>query len=198
MIISGLDPSFTSTGAALINTDTKEIKTKAICVGCKDKSFDGIQKSIESIINQLDLFLVDTNKLVMEYPFAGKIFSAGLYGLDSVIYQHFKNIIIKTFHPTTLRKIHGCKYEKKDSITLALKVINFLEDNGYKYINNLNENKKNKLDMFGNKLKRSGQYDISSDESEAFLYTILTCSKLINEFNYKELNLLIHSETICF
>lgn len=177
MIIAGLDPSFTSTGVAILDTEKKTIKTKAICFGCPDKSFIGMQNSITAILWELDTLLDEIDFLVMEQPFAGQIFSAGLYGLDSVIYQHFRDVIINTYHPTTLRKIHGKKYTKKDSKHLATNIIDILEKEGYSYINNKQENKNGKVDMYGNKLSRNGGYAITSDESEAFLYVVVTSIK---------------------
>lgn len=174
-ILASLDPSFTSTGLAILNLETKTIYTRAIKVGCPDKSFDGMQKSISDIIDilksEFDKFKV--NALVHEQPFPGQMFSPALYGLDSVINHTFKDIIIHTYHPTILRKIHGFKYKKKDSKELALKAITELDD--YVYINNAVENKHEKKDLFGNKLARNGDYSITSDESEALLYAFTTC-----------------------
>ena len=196
MIIAGLDPSFTSTGVAILDTEKKTIKTKAVCFGCPDKSFDGMQKSITAILWTLDELLENVDVLVMEQPFAGQIFSAGLYGLDSAIYQHFRKLIVHTYHPTSLRKIHGKKYTKTDSKHLALDVISMLKDFEYAYINNLPENKNGKLDMYGNKLSRNGDYAITSDESEALLYVIVTGMKLGADFNSSsELKELLHTET---
>lgn len=195
MIIAGLDPSFTSTGVAILDTEKKTIKTKAICFGCPDKSFDGMQKSIIAIIWELEGLLDDANKIVMEQPFAGQIFSAGLYGLDSAIYQHFRDRIVHTYHPTSLRKIHGKKYTKTDSKHLAANVIEMLEKDGHSYINNLQENKNGKLDMYGNKLSRNGDYAITSDESEAFLYVVVTAIRFGVEFTaLKEIKELLHTE----
>lgn len=194
MIIAGLDPSFTSTGVAILDTEKKTIKTKAICFGCPDKSFDGMQKSITAIIWELEQLLEGASVIVMEQPFAGQIFSAGLYGLDSAIYQHFRDRVVHTYHPTSLRKIHGKKYTKTDSKHLTLNVLSLLTD--YKYINNLPENKNGKLDMYGNKLSRSGDYAITSDESEAFLYVVVTAIKLeIDLISVKEIKELLHTET---
>lgn len=178
MIIAGLDPSFTSTGVAVIDTEKKTIKTKAICFGCPDKSFEGMQKSITAILWKLEQLLDSVDKIVMEQPFAGQIFSAGLYGLDSAIYQHFRKKIIHTFHPTSLRKIHGKKYTKTDSKVLAKSIIKELEKNNYNYINELKENKNGKFDIWGNKLSKNGEYVITSDESEALLYIIVTAVKI--------------------
>ena len=176
MILASLDLSFTSTGLTIIDSINKFIYTRSIKVGCKDKSFYGMQLSIEKIISEIEKELKNYNAtvLVIEEPFPGTIFSAGLYGLDSVVFQHFKNIIAHTFHPTVLRKIHGHKYCKKDSLTLAKNVIDMLRLNGYKYINEDTIDFETKKDIFGNKLTRDKHYDITHDESESLLYAIVS------------------------
>ena len=62
----------------------------------------------------------------MEQPFVGGCWSAGLYGLDSAFFQRWREYIVKTYHPNTLKKIMG-KHTKKDSIALAHAIINELE-----------------------------------------------------------------------
>lgn len=156
MIVMSLDLSFTSTGVCIIDYNNKDIFTKPIKIGCKDKSFLGIQKSIYLIVKELDELIkkYKIDSIIMEEPFCGACFSAGLYGLDSAVYQKLKNKIIKTFHPSTLRKIHKKKYKKSDSINLANLLLNKLLLDGYNI--NIN-NYKNK---------------ITSDESEALIYNI--------------------------
>lgn len=191
-VIGALDLSFTSTGFSAINIESKTIYTKSIRIGCKDKSFLGMQKSISFAIDEIEKE-INKNKvdcLVIEEPFPGTIFSAGLYGLDSSVYQHFKTIIAHTFHPTVLRKIHGCKYTKKDSLTLAKRLIEELcLNDGFHYINEETINIETKKDLFGNKLTKTKHYDITHDESESLLYAIVTCIRFNNElfFKYKEL-----------
>ena len=192
-VIASIDPSFTSTGFAAIDLDKKTIYTHAIKIGCPDKGFDGMQASITQIIDELkkDIESNNVDSLVHEQPFPGEMFSPALYGLDSVIFQTFKSIILHTYHPTVLRRIHGFKYKKKDSKELALKCIDLLSN--YKYINNLEENKKDKKDLFGNKLNRQKQYAITSDESEALLYAFTTLIKYEFE-DFKLLSELLHAD----
>lgn len=180
--LASIDPSFTSSGLAIIDLVNKKIYTHAIKIGCKDKTFDGIQKSISDIIIEIkkdfDKFNVDA--LIHEQPFPGRMFSPALYGLDSVINQTFKSIIIKTYHPSVLRKIHGFKYTKSDSIKLAKSYLkDMIENKEYIYINELPENKLNKKDLFGNNLSRNNEYKLTSDESEALIYSynLLYCSE---------------------
>lgn len=201
MVLGSLDLSFTSTGFTALNLDQHTIYTKSIKIGCKDKSFIGMQKSISFAINNIESEIIKNNvdKLVIEEPFPGTIFSAGLYGLDSSVYQHFKNIIIHTFHPTILRKIHGHKYTKKDSLTLAKQIIDDLCSNcGFRYINEETINIETKKDLFGNKLTKTKHYDITHDESESFLYAVVTGIRLNDEclFKYKEI-LHTESEHVC-
>jgi len=176
-VLASIDPSFTSTGLAIVDLNNKTIYTRPIQIGCPDKSFFGMQQSITLIVYELEQEMKkhDVDSLVHEEPFPGQMFSPALYGLDSAIFQTFQTMILHTYHPTILRKIHGGKYTKTDSKNLALKVLSLLSD--YKYINNLSENKKDKKDMFGNKLTRTGEYAITSDESEAFLYAVTTLIK---------------------
>ena len=171
--LASIDPSFTSSGLAIIDLVNKKIYTHAIKIGCKDKTFDGIQESITKIIDEFkkefNRFNVDA--LIHEQPFPGRMFSPALYGLDSVINQTFKSMIVRTYHPSVLRKIHGCKYTKTDSIKLAKKYIEYMKIKGYIYINDLPENKIDKKDLFGNKLSRTGEYKMTSDEAEAIIYS---------------------------
>ena len=158
-VLASIDPSFTSTGLAIIDLNNKTIYTRAIQIGCPEQEMK--KHNVDSLVH--------------EEPFPGQMFSPALYGLDSAIFQTFQTMILHTYHPTILRKIHGGKYTKTDSKNLALKVLSLLTD--YKYINNLPENKKDKKDIFGNKLTRNGEYAITSDESEAFLYAVTTLIK---------------------
>lgn len=174
--ILALDLSFTSTGVSVVDFFQKSIFTRSIKIGCKVKSFTGIQCSISQIIDEIESEVIKNNitTIVMEEPFPCSIFSSGLYGLDSAVYQHFKKSIIMTYHPNTLKKLHGGKYSKKDSITLATSIISKLCNNGFDFINESTINKNEHKDLFGNKTTKDFHYKITHDECEAFLYAIYT------------------------
>ena len=72
---------------------------------------------------------------------------------------------------------------------MAKQIIDDLCSNcGFCYINEETIDIDCKKDLFGNKLTKSKHYDITHDESESFLYAVVTCIRLNNEclFKYKE------------
>ena len=154
MISAALDLSFTSTGVAVVNFDELTLMTTAVKVGCGDKTFERMQHSITTILDTLTAVFEShhVDSVVMEQPFCGACFSAGLYGLDSAVYQAFRDKVVKTYHPSTLRRIHGRKYTKKDSISLGQKLIISMINKGFTVINPHNK--------------------ITSDEAEALIYNI--------------------------
>jgi hypothetical protein len=99
--------------------------------------------------------------------------SSALYSLDTLIYHTFENNIARTYNPATLRsKIHGHKYDKKDSQTLAEKYLKILTDSGYIILSEMGTKKKVCHDcceaflychFF---LKESGNSDFQFDNAE--------------------------------
>jgi hypothetical protein len=156
-ILISLDCSFTRTGVCVINKSTKEIFFETASEKIGEKQFENVVRAAQSIVAQLKTIFSkygDEYDLIMESPLPMSSMSAALYSLDTLIFNAFEQHIKHTYNPATLRsKIHGHKYDKKDSQNLADKYIKILEKSGYII----------KSDM-GTKHK------ICHDSAEAFLY----------------------------
>lgn len=156
-ILISLDCSFTRTGVCVINKSTKEIFFETASEKIGEKQFENVVRAAQSIVVQLKtIFSKYGNEydLIMEAPLPASSMSAALYSLDTLIFNSFESHIKHTYNPATLRsRIHGHKYDKKDSQNLADKYIKILEKSGYII----------KSDM-GTKHK------ICHDSAEAFLY----------------------------
>ncbi len=155
-----LDPSFTRTGICVI--DLLEKKIEFFTAACKigEKQFENVVHAAQSIVNQLkEIFKKynDDYDLISEEPLPMSSMSSALYSLDTLIYHTFESHIKITYNPATLRsRIHGHKYDKKDSQNLAEKYLKILEKSGYMIISILGTKKK-----------------VNNDAAEAFLYAHL-------------------------
>ena len=131
----GLDPSFSRTGICIINTIDKEIEFYSVSCKIGEKQFENVVHAAQSIISQLKEVLSkygDDYDLVHEQPLPMSSMSSALYSLDTLIYHTFEDHIRHTYNPATLRsRIHGHKYDKKDSQTLTDKYLNILAKSGY-------------------------------------------------------------------
>ena len=157
MLYFSFDLSFTGTGICLMNDNEKTISFWQVKTTLeKKKTFESVQKGITTILQGVENVLADheqdSMKIVMEQPFVGGCWSAGLFGLDSAFFQRWKRCITKTFHPNTLKKIMG-KHTKKDSIALAHAIITDLEYCGWR--------------------TTSPASKITHDQSEALIYNVL-------------------------
>lgn len=134
-ILISLDPSFTRTGICIINLETKEIYFETASCKIGEKQFVNVVKAAQSVVSQLkNIFLKYGNEfdLISEEPLPVSSMSSALYALDTLIYNTFESHIIKTYNPSTLcSKIHGHKYDKKDSQELTEKYLNKLSSCGY-------------------------------------------------------------------
>lgn len=161
------DLSFTGTGVCLLDDDHKTINFWQIkSVLEKQKTFENIQKAISSIIADIGYIISSYEKLgecrvLMEQPFCGAGWSAGLYGLDSVFYQRFRSILVRTYHPSTLIKIFGRNRTKHDSIALAQDILSDLEKSGWR------------TDAVPFKGVEVKTYKLTDDQSEALIYNVL-------------------------
>ena len=129
-----LDPSFTRTGICIIDLLEKKIEFYAVSCKIGEKQFVNVVHAAQSIVNQLsELFTkYEDYSLVSEEPLPMSSMSSALYSLDTLLYNTFESHIVKTYNPSTLRsRIHGHKYDKKDSQNLADKYIKILEKSGY-------------------------------------------------------------------
>lgn len=164
-VLIGLDPSFSRTGICIIDTDHKTLEFYSVSCKIGEKQFENVVHSAQSIVNQLGEILSsygDDFKLLHESPLPCSSMSSALYSLDTLIYHTFESHIVKTYNPATLRsKIHGHKYDKKDSQELTDKYVKILMSSGYII----------KSEM-GNKKK------ICHDSAEAFLYCHLYLKEL--------------------
>lgn len=159
-LLISLDPSFTRTGICIINFETKEIYFETASCKIGEKQFVNVVKAAQSVVSQLaSIFSKYGNEfdLISEEPLPCSSMSSALYALDTLIYNTFESHIIKTYNPATLcSKIHGHKYDKKDSQELTEKYISELSKKGYKIAS-----------LIGSKRK------ITHDNAEAFLYAHL-------------------------
>lgn len=134
-ILISLDPSFTRTGICIINFETKEIYFETASCKIGEKQFVNVVKAAQSVVSQLaSIFSKYGNEfdLISEEPLPVSSMSSALYALDTLIYNTFESHIIKTYNPSTLcSKIHGHKYDKKDSQELTEKYLNKLISCGY-------------------------------------------------------------------
>lgn len=156
-----LDPSFTRTGICII--DLKEKNIQFYDASCKigEKQFENVVHAAQSIVNQLSSIINehcgDNYDLISESPLPMSSMSSALYSLDTLIYDKLESHVKITYNPSTLRsRIHGHKYDKKDSQNLADKYIKILEKSGYTITS-----------VFGTKKK------IPHDCAESFLYAHL-------------------------
>ena len=158
MLYFAFDLSFTGTGICMMNDNEKTIQFWQVKTTLdKKKTFESIQKGITTILQGIEQIIADHEQssgltIVMEQPFVGGCWSAGLYGLDSAFYQRWKHVIKRTYHPNTLKKIMG-KHTKNDSINLAHAIITDLESCGWRV--------------------KSPSNKITDDQAEALIYNTL-------------------------
>lgn len=133
----GLDPSFTRTGICIINLVDREISFYTASCKIGEKQFENVVHAAKSVVTQIENIVLqicatDTYRVVMESPLPMSSMSSALYSLDTLIYHTFEDHIRHTYNPATLRsRIHGHKYDKKDSQTLTEKYLNILAKSGY-------------------------------------------------------------------
>lgn len=156
--IIALDCSFTRTGICIIKDHDIYFETASCKIG--EKIFENVVHAAQSIVNQLKVIFNKYDEdydLLLESPLPCSSMSSALYSLDTLVYNEFEDHIVTTYNPATLRsRIHGHKYDKKESVALADKYISHLSKLGYAV----------KSD-FGCRRK------IPHDCAEAFLYTHL-------------------------
>ncbi len=155
-----LDPSFTRTGICVIDLVEKKLEFYTASHKIGEKQFENVVHAAQEIVRQLKEIFSPYNDdfdLVSESPLPMSSMSSALYSLDTLIYDTFESHVKCTYNPSTLRsRIHGHKYDKKDSQDLADKYIKILEKSGYIITSLLGTKKK-----------------IPHDSAEAFLYAHL-------------------------
>lgn len=158
MLYFSFDLSFTGTGICMIDDNEKKIAFWQVKTELdKKKTFESIQRGITTILKGIENIVADYEqdnnlKFVMEQPFVGGCWSAGLFGLDSAFYQRWREYIRRTYHPNTLKKIMG-KHTKNDSIDLANDIIAELGHCGWRVIPPASK--------------------ITDDQAEALIYNVL-------------------------
>lgn len=170
----GLDPSYTRTGICIIKDKSIYFETASEKIG--EKQFENVVKSAQSIVKQLHCVFEKYGSefdLIHESPLPCSSMSPALYALDTLIYNEFEPHIRHTYNPSTLKsKIHGHKYEKKDSVELTMKYLDALQKKGYEIKSILGTKKKIPHDCCEAFLychlwlKESGHTDFQFDNSE--------------------------------
>ena len=133
----GLDPSFSRTGICIIDIENKYIYFDTASCKIGEKQFENVVHAAQSVVSQIKNVLdnvcgCDSISIVMESPLPMSSMSSALYSLDTLIYHTFEDHVRHTYNPATLRsRIHGHKYDKKDSQTLTDKYLNILAKSGY-------------------------------------------------------------------
>jgi hypothetical protein len=149
--VLAMDLSFTRSGIVLFDVKGKSLTFHRVSTTIGDKSFKNMQAAIASILRDVKKHTEGVQLLVMEEPFPHSHFSSGLYALDSVVYQAHADKEIITYSASLLGHTHGKrKYNKSESVNLALAFIDKFKDEGWS-IN----------------VKR-----ICHDEAEAFIYGV--------------------------
>lgn len=133
----GFDPSFSRTGICIIDIENKYIYFDTASCKIGEKQFENVVHAAQSVVSQIKNILdnvcgCDSISIVMESPLPMSSMSSALYSLDTLIYHTFEDHVRHTYNPATLRsRIHGHKYDKKDSQTLTDKYLNILAKSGY-------------------------------------------------------------------
>lgn len=121
----GVDPSFTGTGVCVLTSD--EVKIRRIGLKLGPKNFDNVYGKALEVSGVLKEFVEEHAPfhLIMEAPLINVGFSTGIYCLATLMRYRLRDLCseVTTYNPSTLRKIHGCKYTKKDSVSLAMSVL---------------------------------------------------------------------------
>lgn len=159
-----LDPSFTRTGICIIKDKSIFFETASCKIG--EKNFENVVRAAQSIVQQLHVIFnkYDENyDLIHESPLPNSSMSSALYALDALIFNEFDQHIKQTYNPSTLSsaRVHGRKYDKKDSQELADRYLKILFNKGYKVESILGTQKK-----------------IPHDCCEAFIYAQLYLREL--------------------
>lgn len=173
----GLDPSFTRTGICIINLHSKEIFFGTASCKIGEKLFENVYRAAKNVVRQIcDIVYKrcsDEFDMISEAPLPCSSMSPALHSLDTLIYNEFETYIRHTYNPSTLKsKIHGHKYEKKDSVELAMKYLDTLQKKGYEIKSILGTKKKIPHDCCEAFLychlwlKESGHVDFQFDNSE--------------------------------
>lgn len=155
MILIGLDPSFTRTGIAVLNTDSKKIFLRtcgcAITSNGEKKDFKHVLNASLGVIHQIDEELKEIARddnyswsykdafMVCEEPLPLSLMSAALYCLDSLLINYFSTFVqIHTFNVSFLKHLKKqMGYDdkngngKKNSVELARKYIDLLIKKGW-------------------------------------------------------------------
>ena len=102
-----------------------------------EKRFENVVHAAQSVTSQIQAIVKENcgNEyvLISEAPLPNSSMSAALYSLDTLIINEFESHVVATYNPATLRteKVHGHKYEKKESVELATRYLDILSNKGY-------------------------------------------------------------------
>lgn len=184
MYLIGIDPSFSSTGLAVYNTESKELILKAVSLGHKQgQDFQTVWQSVREQVSKIssELPLRDNQRIevISEEPIPSAYSSSSLFALDTTLFLHLASWGVDKIyntHPSFLKVVHGKnKYTKTESVELSLRYIDLLKQNGL---------------IFNWKSKRHPK----NDACEAFL--MLLQLMLINciKFNDKFVNQIINTK----
>lgn len=184
MYLVGIDPSFSSTGLAVYDTESKELTLKAVSLGHKQgQDFQTVWKSVREQVSNISSELpLKSNQLievVSEEPIPSAYSSSSLFALDTTLFLHLVSCGVDKIyntHPSFLKVVHGKnKYTKTESVELALIYIDLLKQNGL---------------VFNWKSKRHPK----NDACEAFLMLLQLMLLNGTKFNNKSINQIINTK----
>lgn len=178
----GIDPSYSKTGIALVNTINKEIKTVAISPPGTNKTYNDSIERAEYVVNEILAHnYTDDMNVIMEEPLLTSQMASRLGILSGIIATTLKNnnniTNIKTVAPNvvaaTNRKVKGytSKTKKRISSEKAHEYLEVFIKHGYT------------VEVYNDKLKADGTpraRKMSPDEAESLIMVIL----LLKEYKY--------------
>lgn len=158
MVIVGLDPSFTNTGIAIIDSSRKVIKFASFGSPIGGNSFVNLMNAVKSRTEGIIGIITDygaPDYIISETPPPQGSFGSGLFGLDVHLLLTLKaeyGVKIYGVAPTYVGHLHHTrKYNKSQSVALAKQLLTSFTKHGYTQ-------------------SLSGR--LSADMSEAFLFAV--------------------------
>lgn len=136
MIIIGLDPSFKRTGIAKVSIEDRviELKDCSVPLSQDEKTFKHVYTCALMQVEQIVREIPEDGIVISEEPIPSSMFSAGLFCLDSMLFQRLGPHLKATTHPSYLLHLLGKSRTKTDSVNKVKEILTLFEKRGYKVI----------------------------------------------------------------